>query len=118
MLTDAALRDREWAGLVALRRIFGDTRRTFVDGHYPTSASFARFDDYRRFAILGELVEARRDVLLYSIAAEQDPRVKHEKAEEVLHELRYLQGALLALSKSLEQTASKTEDVQRQLGSF
>ena len=58
MLTDAALEDREWAGLVALRRIFCDTKGGFVDGHYLTSTSFTRFDDYRRFAILGKLVVA------------------------------------------------------------
>ena len=116
MLTDAALEDREWAGLVALRRIFCDTKGGFVDGHYLTSTSFTRFDDYRRFAILGKLVVARSDVLLSSIAAEQDPRVKHEKAAEVLHELRHLQSALLGLTESLEQIASSTEDVQRQIG--
>ncbi len=115
MRTDAALQDLEWAGLITMRRIFGAERSDFVDRHYPTSTSSASFDDYRRFAIMGELVVTRQDVLLNALDAEQDGRFKYETAESVLHELGALRSVLLGLARRLEGVASETENLQRHL---
>jgi hypothetical protein len=112
MLSSEASEEREWCGLLTLRRILGDKRGSFVNSKYLTSVSDSEIDFLSRFALIAALTTAHRDTLSQAIMAEPSDDRRRTLADAVLSDLHHLSGALYSLASRLEAIGEDVRSVR------
>ena len=113
MLTDAALRERQWIGLNGLRSVLEEEYSEFENRGYVTSDSATSLDEIRQILFLAALVRAKRELLTAASHAASTPAEIKQHIEPVLADLRRLTNAL----QYVEDVARRALDSVEQIAS-